>query len=61
MFHVYFGVTAFVTLFIVVLAIMLMLKFGSKWCGLRHTTLDQYDSEWGEDHTYEHKLSENEN
>lgn len=39
MFHVYWPMTAFVTLILVVGAIMGLLKWGPKFCKLRHTTL----------------------
>ncbi|KAJ1525476.1 hypothetical protein ONE63_010286 [Megalurothrips usitatus] len=53
-FHVYYPALAVLVLFIAVV-IMLLLRFGSRWCKLRHTAKPpEYD--W-EDKTYEQKVS----
>nr|CAI5828543.1 unnamed protein product [Callosobruchus analis] len=44
MFHVYWPATACLTLLLIVVVIILMLRFGNKWCRLRHTALP--DREW---------------
>lgn len=54
MFHVYWPMTAFVTLILVVGAIMGILKWGGRYCKLRHTTLP--DNEYLRHRAYEQEI-----
>lgn len=40
----------------VLLVIILILRYGSRWCKLRHTTFSDQDY-WNEDDAYEQKVS----
>lgn len=54
MFHVYWPPLTFLALFVAVV-IMVMLKYGPRWCKLRHTTKPE-EYEW-EDKAYEQHVS----
>ncbi|XP_065171757.1 uncharacterized protein wrm2 [Atheta coriaria] len=55
MLHIYWPVTACVTMFLIVGVIIVMLRFGHRLCKLRHTALPD-DNDW-EDKAYEQKVS----
>lgn len=40
----------------VLMIIILILRYGARWCCLRHTTLS-YQDYWNEDDAYEQKVS----
>lgn len=40
----------------VLMVIILMLRFGARWCKLRHNTLNDQEY-WNEDDAYEQKVS----
>lgn len=54
MFHVYWPLSAFVTLMIVLFTIIILLRYGPVLCKTRHTALPD-DREW-EDKTYDQQV-----
>lgn len=54
-FHVYWPAMACVTLFVVGV-IMVLLRYGPRYCKVRHTALPDTNAEWS-DQTYEQRVS----